>query len=66
MELALSELCGGRKVDVRTAEDLIPYLKQEVLDRVEVQNSQSGCNTVAPHDRSSAKGHAARAELSTK
>ena len=27
MELALSELFGGRKVDLRTAEDLSPYFR---------------------------------------
>ena len=37
MELSLSELFAGRKVDLRTAEDLSPYFRQEVLDMAEVQ-----------------------------
>lgn len=36
MELALSELFGGRKVDLRTAEDLSPYFRRDVLDTAEV------------------------------
>ncbi len=41
MELALSELFAGRKVDLRTAEDLSPYFRQEVLARAEVQYEQA-------------------------
>ena len=37
MELTLSELFAGRKVDLRTAEDLSPYFRQEVLAKAEVQ-----------------------------
>ena len=37
MELTLSELFAGRKVDLRTAEDLGPYFWQEVLAKAEVQ-----------------------------
>lgn len=37
MEITLSELFAGRKVDLRTAEDLSPYFRQEVLDMAEVQ-----------------------------
>ena len=37
MELSLSELFAGRKVDLRTAEDLSPYFRQEVLDKAEIQ-----------------------------
>ena len=40
MELALSELFRGRKVDLRTAEDLSPYFRQEVLATAEVQYDQ--------------------------
>ena len=36
MELALSELFGGRKVDLRTAEDLSPYFRRDVLAAAEV------------------------------
>ena len=37
MEIALSPLFGGRKVDLRTPEDLSRYFRQEVLDAAEVQ-----------------------------
>ena len=40
MELELSELFSGRKVDLRTPEDLSPYFRQEVLDAAEVQYAQ--------------------------
>ena len=37
MEIALSDLFGGRKVDLRTSEDLSRYFRQDVLDAAEVQ-----------------------------
>ena len=37
MEIALSDLFGGRKVDLRTPEDLSRYFRQEVLDAAEVR-----------------------------
>ena len=40
MELELSKLFSGRKVDLRTREDLSPYFRQEVLDAAEVQYAQ--------------------------
>lgn len=40
MERELSQLLGGRKVDVRTPEDLSPYFRQNVLDEAEVQYVQ--------------------------
>lgn len=40
MELELSELFAGRKVDLRTPEDLSRYFRQEVLDTAEVQYGQ--------------------------
>ncbi len=40
MELELSELFAGRKVALRTAEDLSPYFRQDVLDKAEVQYAQ--------------------------
>ena len=40
MELELSELFSGRKVDLRTPEDLSPYFRQDVLDAAEVQYAQ--------------------------
>ncbi len=40
MELALSELFGGRKVDLRTPEDLSPYFRQDVLATAEIQYDQ--------------------------
>lgn len=40
MEIELPALFAGRKVDLRTAEDLSPYFRQDVLDRAEVQYAQ--------------------------
>ena len=41
MELELSELFAGRKVDLRTPEDLSPYFRQDVLATAEVQYDQN-------------------------
>jgi len=40
MELALSELFSGRRIDLRTPEDLSRYFRQAVLDEAEVQYVQ--------------------------
>ncbi|MGE5577370.1 MAG: hypothetical protein ACM3TT_09300 [Syntrophothermus sp.] len=40
MERELSEIFGGRKVDLRTAEDLSRYFRQDVLREAEVQYEQ--------------------------
>ena len=40
MEIELSALFGGHKVDLRTAEDLNRYFRQEVIDMAEVQYVQ--------------------------
>ena len=40
MELALSELFSGRKVDLRTPEDLSRHFRKDVLDKAEVQYAQ--------------------------
>lgn len=37
MELELGDLLGGRKVDLRTAEDLSRYFRDEVVRTAEVQ-----------------------------
>lgn len=37
MEQELSEVLGGRKVDLRTPEDLSRYFRQQVLAEAEVQ-----------------------------
>ena len=37
IELELSELFSGRKVDLRTPEDLSPYFRQDVVDTAEIQ-----------------------------
>ncbi len=36
-EAELSSLLGGRKVDLRTEQDLSPYFRKEVKDHAEVQ-----------------------------
>lgn len=38
MERELSELLGGRKIDLRTPEDLSPYFRKSVLDEAEVRH----------------------------
>ena len=40
MEIELSALLGGRKVDLRTPEDLSRYFRQEILDTAEVQYAE--------------------------
>lgn len=40
MEFELSGLFGGRKVDLRTPEDLSPYFRQDVLNTAEVHYAQ--------------------------
>jgi predicted nucleotidyltransferase len=37
MELSLSEMLGGRRVDLRTAQDLSRYFRDEVVRTAEVQ-----------------------------
>ena len=41
IEIELSRLFGGRKVDLRTPEDLSPYFREQVLDDAEVQYAQA-------------------------
>ena len=40
MELKLSKRFSGRKVDLRTSEDLSRHFRQEVLDTAEVQYAE--------------------------
>ncbi len=40
LERELSALLGGRKVDLRTPEDLSRYFRQEVMQEAEVQYAQ--------------------------
>jgi predicted nucleotidyltransferase len=40
MELELSRLLGGRRVDLRTAQDLSRHFREEVLRTAEVQYAQ--------------------------
>ncbi|MCY3874949.1 MAG: nucleotidyltransferase domain-containing protein [Rhodobacteraceae bacterium] len=40
MEIELSALFGGRRVELRTSEDPSKYFRQEVLDTAEVQYAQ--------------------------
>ncbi|OHB68439.1 MAG: nucleotidyltransferase [Planctomycetes bacterium RBG_13_63_9] len=40
MERELSALLGGRKVDLRTPEDLSRYFRQQVVQEAEVQYAQ--------------------------
>lgn len=40
LERELSELFGGRKVDLRTPQDLSPYFREQVLEEAEVQYAE--------------------------
>ena len=40
MERELSALLGGRKIDLRTPEDLSRYFRQQVIQEAEVQYAQ--------------------------
>jgi len=40
LERELSQILGGRKVDLRTPEDLSRYFRDEVLREAEVQYAQ--------------------------
>lgn len=40
MERELSAMFGGRKVDLRTAEDLSRYFREDVLKEAEIQYAQ--------------------------
>ena len=40
MELELSRLFSGRKVDLRTLEDLSPYFRKDVLDGAVIQYAE--------------------------
>ncbi len=40
MEIELSAMFGGQKVDLRTPDDLSSYFRQDVLDKAEVQYAQ--------------------------
>jgi|APFre7841882724_1041349.scaffolds.fasta_scaffold04878_4 predicted nucleotidyltransferase len=44
IEIELAELLGGRKVDVRTAEDLSRCFRDEVVRSAEPQQYVAGCN----------------------
>ena len=41
MEIELSAIFGNRKIDLRTAEDLSHYFRQEVVDTAEVQYARA-------------------------
>jgi predicted nucleotidyltransferase len=41
IEMELSELLGGRRVDLRTAEDLSRYFRNQVAREAEVQNQSA-------------------------
>lgn len=49
MELELSNLFSGRKVDLRTPEDLSHYFRQGVLDAAEVQYAKGRRSPAAPY-----------------
>jgi hypothetical protein len=40
LERELSTIFGGRKVDLRTPEDLSPYFRKEIVEEAEVQYAE--------------------------
>jgi hypothetical protein len=49
MERELSALLGGRKVDLRTPEDISRYFRKQVLTEAEVQYAAGLFGTLAAH-----------------
>jgi hypothetical protein len=45
MENELSALLGGRRVDLRTAEDLSRYFRDEVVSTAEAVRDAGGCDS---------------------
>lgn len=41
MEFGLARIFGGRRIDLRTPEDLSPYFRQDIVDHAEVQYAAS-------------------------
>jgi hypothetical protein len=40
MERELSAMFGGRSVDIKTAEDLSPYFRDDVVESAEIQYAE--------------------------
>jgi hypothetical protein len=65
MEIELSALLGGKRVDLRTPLDLSRYFRDEVVRTAEVQYAGGGSHPRPPHERrpnrrrSSSQGEAA-------
>ena len=51
IEAELSDLLGGRPVDLRTAGDLSRYFRDEVVRTAEVQYASGSRHPRPPHDR---------------
>ena len=60
MEAELLALMGGRRVDLRTPQDLSRYFREKVLRTAEVQFAQQRSGTHSPHGRRSRIGEAIR------
>ena len=65
MERELSALLG-RKVDLRTPQDLSPYFRERVMDEAEVQYARGWRRPAAPHARRGAPCRAIRAGSHTR
>ena len=61
LERELSALFGGRKVDLRTPEDLSRYFRQSVIEVAEVQYALGRFHSPAAHARCVPGGHDLRA-----
>jgi hypothetical protein len=46
IEIELSSLLGGQKVDLRTAQDLSRYFREEVIRAAETQYEAPRCNSL--------------------
>lgn len=60
MELELSELLGGKKVDLRTTRDLSRYFRDEVVRTAEVQYARWRSGARSAHDCGGGKCHEIR------
>jgi len=52
IEAELSALAGGRRIDLRTAQDLSRYFRDEVVRTAEVQYAARRCDAGSAHARS--------------
>lgn len=64
IEEELSQLLGGRKVDLRTPMDLSRYFRDEVVRDAQVVYAESCCHPAAPHEGSCGIGGRRKSDAS--